>query len=194
MGREQTQLEFAPGVACRKQLIERYHLQSFIFLITSITLPSRFVTTPTTLVAKRKRRGIAYDGTGFLLENVYVGHVKTRLTQALGEFRATRGLTAMPYSVTITSPPTTRGNQGGHLIHHTGNAATKAGRIIDNAESAAVSGWPPIAPRIIPSLPTSTFTLNFVSTLKLYAILTQAFEAFLLTSLGERTCVSVSRN
>ena len=75
------------------------------------------------------------------------------------------GFTAMPYSVTTTSTlfpgvmrVVTLGTTQGMRPRRSGHT------MMLRALSAAVSWWPPMAPRMMPSLPTSTFTLNWVST------------------------------
>ena len=75
------------------------------------------------------------------------------------------GFTAMPYSVTTTSTPlpgvisvVTFGTTHGMRPRRSGHT------MMERALSSAVSGWPPIAPRMMPSDPTSTLTLKFTST------------------------------
>ena len=75
------------------------------------------------------------------------------------------GFTAMPYSVTTTSTPApgvmsvvTLGTTHGMRPRRSGHT------MMERALSSAVSGWPPTAPRMMPSEPTRTLTLKSTST------------------------------
>ena len=132
--------------------------------MTSITDPSRFITTPTTLSPNGSGAGLP------ITESARSRSSSSVTIFSPAAFRRSAisgraGLTAMPYSVTTTS--TVRPGVMSVVTSFTTHGIlprSNGQTMIESAESSAVSGCPPIAPRMMPSLPTSTLTLKLTST------------------------------
>ena len=132
--------------------------------ISSSTLPWRSITMPTTLSPK----GSASGSPMMLRALAARSWMSTTLRPAAfrrSAISGRAGLTAMPYSVTTTSTPlpgvmrvVTFGTTQGMRPRRSGHT------MMERALSSAVSGWPPMAPRMMPSEPTSTLTLKSTST------------------------------